>query len=277
MSRRLVLTADDLGREPGTDAVIAELLADGFVTATTLIPVSPHAGDAARRMRSLGVRPRLHATLTSEGGLPRWRPLSGDRSSLTDPDGTLPDNPFVLGGRGETPDVLAELDAQLRWMHEHGVAPAGADSHAGTLYGLHGRSWLAEALQWCARHGLAFRLPRDPEPYFGGPVPAPLAEAHARAVALADELGVALPATISTNRATAAELGGYPALRDGYLARLAALPEGTSEIFLHPSREDAVAGPDGIVRVWEAQLLRDPVWHRAIEREGVQLVTDWWQ
>jgi chitin disaccharide deacetylase len=275
VTRRLVLTADDLGREPGTDAVIAELLSDGLVTATTLIPVSPHAREAARRMRRLGVRPRLHATLTSEGGLRRWRPL-GERPSLTDPDGTLTDDPLVLGARGETADVLAELDAQLRWMREHDLIPAGADSHAGTLYGLHGRSWLAEALRWCARHGLAFRLPRDPAPYAGGPLPAPLATAHAEAVALADRLGVALPATIATNRRDAADLGGYPALRDDYLARLAALPDGTSEIFLHPSREGAVTGRDGIVRVWEARLLRDPVWLAAIEREGVELVADWW-
>jgi hypothetical protein len=275
VTRRLVITADDLGREPGTDAVIAQLLADGRITATTLIPVSPHAADAARRMRRLGVRPRLHATLTSEGGLPRWRPL-GPCPSLTDPDGTLTDDPFTLAARGEAADVLAELEAQLCWMRGHGLPPAGADSHSGLLYGLHGRSWLADALHWCARHGLAFRLPRDPAPYSGGPLTAPLADAHARAVALADRLGVAIPATIATNRRTAADLGGYPALRDDYLARLAALPDGTSEIFLHPSREDSVTAPDGIVRVWEARLLRDPVWLAAIEREGIDPVTEWW-
>jgi hypothetical protein len=47
-------------------------------------------------------------------------------------------------------------------------------------------------------------------------------------------------------------------------------------LFLHPSREDAVAGPDGIVRTWEARLLRDPVWHDAIEREDVEVVGGWW-
>lgn len=276
MTRRVVLTADDLGREPGTNAVITELIADGFVTATTIIPVSPHAADAAQRMRELGVQPRLHVTLTSERELPGWRPLSGG-PSIADPDGTLTDDPYALGARGETDDVVAELDAQLGWMRTHGLAPAGADSHSGTLYGLHGRSWLAAALQWCAQYGLAFRLPRDPAPYLGGPLTGPLAEAHAQAVAYADALGVAIPATIMTNRRTAAELGGYEALREDYLARLAALPEGASELFLHPSCEDAATGPDGIVRVWEARLLRDPVWLAAIDREGIQLVEGWWQ
>ncbi|MFB4287303.1 ChbG/HpnK family deacetylase [Nonomuraea sp. ATR24] len=275
MRRRVVITADDLGREPGTTDVIAGLLAEGHVSATTLICVSPEADRAAARVRELGVVPRVHVTLTSERGLPRWRPLNGG-ASLADPDGTLSDDPMVLGARGEAGDVIGEADAQLRWMRERGAAPVAADSHAGTLYGLHGRSWLAEALEWCARHGLAFRLPRDPEPYFGGPLPPPLAAAHERAVAYADALGVAIPRTIATNRRTAADLGGYERLRDDYLRRLAALPEGASELFLHPSSEDAVTGPDGVVRTWEARLLRDPVWLDALRSEDVEVVPGWW-
>ncbi|MEV4566271.1 ChbG/HpnK family deacetylase [Nonomuraea sp. NPDC049419] len=275
MSRRLVITADDLGREPGTTEVIAGLLAEGHVSATTLICVSPEAERAARRVRELGVLPRLHVTLTSERGVPRWRPLNG-AASIADADGTLSDDPFAFAARGQADDVLREADAQLRWMRAHDLAPVAADSHAGTLYGLHGRSFLAESLHWCAGHGLAFRLPRDPAPYIGGPLPPPLAAAHESAIALADALGVALPETIATNRGTAADLGSYERLRDDYLRRLAALPEGTSELFLHPSREDAVTGPDGIVRTWEARLLRDPVWHAALEREDVQVVPGWW-
>ncbi|WP_214317405.1 carbohydrate deacetylase [Nonomuraea sediminis] len=275
MTRRLVITADDLGREPGSTEVILALLAERHVSATTLICVSPAAERAAKQVMALGVVPRLHVTLTSERGLPRWRPLDGT-ASLVDPDGTLSDDPFVLGARGETADVMREADAQLRWMHEHGLMPAAADSHSGTLYGLHGRSWLAEALQWCARHRLAFRLPRDARPYFGGPLPAPLAAAHEQAVALADELGVAIPQTIATNRRGAHDLGAYEHLREDYLRRLAALPEGTSELFLHPSRADAITGPDGIVRIWETRLLRDPVWHDALESEGVEVVRGWW-
>lgn len=275
MSRRLVITADDLGREHGTTEVVLSLLAEGHVTATTLICVSPAAEEAAKGARALGVTPRLHVTLTSERDVPRWRPLSGP-ASVADHDGTLTDDPFVLGARGEAADVIAEAEAQLRWMLDRGLTPVAADSHAGTLYGMHGRSWLAETLHWCASHGFAFRLPRDPRPYIGGPLPPPLDAAHRDAVALADELGVAIPETIATNRSTAAELGSYERLRDDYLRRLAELPEGTSELFLHPSREDAVAGPDGVVRSWEARLLRDPVWHDAIDREGVELTSGWW-
>lgn len=275
MTRRLVLTADDLGREAGTTEVIARLLAEGLVTSTTLIPVTPHAAEAARRMRELGNEPRVHATLTSERGIPAWRPLTA-APSMVDDAGALLDDPLALGARGEATDVVAELDAQLAWMHRHGLAPVAADSHSGTLYGLHGRSWLAIALAWCARHRLAFRLPRDPAPYFGGPIPDDLAGPHRQAVDLADALGVSIPDVIATNRRTAAELGSYPELLRYYVALLASLPEGTSEIFLHPSSSGSVTGPDGVVRVWEARLLGDPVWLTALDHEHVELVPGWW-
>jgi Uncharacterized protein conserved in bacteria len=275
VSRRLVITADDLGRDPGSTEEIVALLAEGYVTATTLVTVAPESASAAAAVRRLGVVPHLHVTLTSERDRPPWRPLS-DAASLVDDAGTLRVDAAVTAERAETADVLREMDAQLAWMRSQGLAPRAADSHAGVLYGLSGRSWLAETLRWCAGHGLAFRLPRDPRPWWGGPLPAPLAAAHEQAVALADALGVALPATVVTNRRSAADLGGYEALREAMLSGLAQLPVGTSELFLHPSRADAVPGPAGVARAWEARLLRDPVWHRALVAEDIEVVSRWW-
>src|SRR5690606_22066332 len=127
--------------------------------------------------RELGVVPHLHVTLTSERGQPRWRPMSG-ASSLVDRSGALDEHPAAVEERAVPADVVREMDAQLAWMREHGLAPRAVDSHAGVLYGLSGSAGsplLAETLQWCARHGLAFRLPRDPVPWWGGPLPPTLA------------------------------------------------------------------------------------------------------
>ena len=278
MTRRVVLTADDLGRDDATTEVIGALLAEGHVTATTLITVSPVSERAVNLVRSLGVVPHLHVTLSGERGLPRWRPL-GEAPSLVDRDGDLTDDPMALAGRATTVDIRHEMDAQLTWMRERGLPPQAVDSHAGVLYGLYGRaggSVLADALRWCARQGLAFRLPRDPVPWWGGPLPPPLQAAHEQAVALADSLGVSLPATVVTNRRAADDLGGYEALRDHLVGSLVGLPEGTSELFLHPSRENAVRGPDGLARTWEARLLRDPMWHRTLQHEGIDVVAQWW-
>ncbi|WP_149203024.1 ChbG/HpnK family deacetylase [Actinotalea subterranea] len=284
--RRLVLTADDLGVDARTDDAILALLAEGLVTATSLIAVAPAAARAAGRLvRDLGLRadgrrvePRLHATLTSPREGPAWRPLVTGAASLVTADGVLPVDPVVVGARAEPVDVLAELAAQLSWMRAAGLDPAAMDSHSGTLYGLHGRSFLTQTLGFCAEHGLALRLPRDPVLYVGGELPADLARAHRGAVELADSLGVRLPAAIVTNRRSAADLGGYDGLRDHYVRQLAALPEGVSELFMHPAPEEVAArldGPDGVTRAWELRLLRDPVFTRALDREGLTLSAAW--
>jgi predicted glycoside hydrolase/deacetylase ChbG (UPF0249 family) len=273
MTRSLVITADDFGRDPGTTNTVLDLLRDGLATATTLITVADDAERAAEGARALGVTPHLHATLTRDRGM-AWHPLSG-LPSLMDADGLLFDDAADFDGAADTEHVLVELGAQLRWMRGHGLAPAAVDSHAGTLYGLGGRSLLAEALTWCAANDLAFRLPRDAASYFGNVLPAPVAQAHARAVAYADRLGVRLPRAILTNHGDADQLGDYAALRDSLVERIAELPEGTSELFLHPSAAGAVPGPAGVTREWEARLLRDERWRAALEREDIRLVTGW--
>lgn len=275
MTRRLVLTADDLGREPAGTRAILDLLGSGPLTATTLIPVATHSAGAAAACRDAGVVPRLHVTLTSERGLPGWRPLSPHPVSLTDRGGCLHTDPAVLGSEGSGGEVLAEVAAQWDWVLAQGLRPTGLDSHAGALYGLHGRSWLAETLRFCADHGLAFRLPRDPGLFLGEGADAALLARHAQAVGYADALGVRLPAAIASRPAEQGRQGGYRALREDYLGLLGRLPEGTSEIFLHPAPAGAVAGPDGAVRSWELRMLRDPVFHRAIDAEQLELVDTW--
>lgn len=269
MSRRLVITADDLGRDEATDATITSLAADGLITATSLIVLSPHAAAALGPIRDLGLDPGLHATLSSEQGIAPWRPLS-DAAGLAADQGQLSSDPRRALATATAQEVLTELDAQLTWMHDHGARPRVLDNHAGTLYGIHGRSFLTQTLRWCAFHALALRLPRHPgtllaaEPH--------LAAAHRAAVELADQLAVPLPAAICTNRATAAQHGRYENLREHMITQVRTLPQGTSELFLHPS---SAPGERLRARRWEARLLRDPLWHEALAQEVDELVAGW--
>lgn len=233
---------------------------------------APGAAGALRGSLAAGVMPRLHVALTSERGLPPWRALTGV-STITDRRGALHHDVGRLYAGAADEDVHAEVAAQHAWYTDHGITPAGVDSHAGTLYGLGGRQWLAPTLRHCAVHGLPFRLPRDLVPYAGETVAAQLAAPHRAAVRLADDLGVPIPATMITNMRTAAELGGYDGLLHATIDRLRSLPPGTSELFLHPAPAEA-PGVDP-VRAWELRLLRDPRFADAIAREGIELVSSW--
>ncbi len=280
MERRLVITADDLGVDAATNEAIVELMRDGLVSATTLIPVAPAAGDAVDRLKAAGLgAPRLHFALSSgrEWEWAGWRPLGTDVVSLTDEDGTLPVSPAGVEHRVDAADVARELHAQLDWMARLGLRPTGLDSHAGTLYGFQGRSLADLAVDFCAAHDLAFRLPRKLLTVLQLTVRG-LRGAHRRAVGLADERGVALPETLISAWLPGRMVLTYAQLRAEVIGQLRGLPPGTSELMVHPAPRAAATRmlpSDGRKRMWELRLLRDPVLHRELHRERISIVPAW--
>lgn len=276
--RRLVITADDLGVDEATNAAIVGLLREGRVTASTLITVGPAARDAVARVATAGVPlPRLHVTLTSPRELPAWRPLADGVASLTDPDGLLPVDAARVERRAAADDVLREMAAQLAWMRGQGLTPTALDSHSGALYGLRGGALVTAAVDFCAEHALAFRLPRRLHRALSLAVRG-LGPRHRGAVTRADGLGVRLPQVMIGAWLPGAMLGGYGHLRAQVLGQLRSLPAGVSELVVHPAPRCAVAGmPAGEARkrVWELRLLRDPVFWQTVHREGIDVVPDW--
>ena len=273
-TRRVVVTADDYGYDPASAEVVRGLLRDGCASATTVLAVSEHLGRVApglaslREQRELGIG--LHLATSSDRGREPWAPLSPEGTALADPDGNLPADPAVAEARATPKAIAAEVVAQLARLGDFGLAADRIDSHSGTVYGLHGGAGPVPVLAVCAERHAAL---------LGGEVPVALARAHRRAVEAADAFGVALPQMILTDPRPAAGIGAYESLRDFYTGLLPALPEGTSEIFAHPGADTPWArrrfGAEWDKRVWEARLLRDPAWHEALEREGIEVVAHW--
>lgn len=275
-TRRLVITADDFGFDPATNEAILELLADKKVTATTVMAVSPFAEDGADNLEQYRSGLGLHFILNSDFGREPWIPASNSMRELYDAypysaaEAELAVNPEL---------VTAELEAQFDAMCALGLSPSRLDSHCGTLYGLNGQPFIGESLQFCAARGLGFRLPRSLKMYLGNPVPAPVAQMHVQAVRAADQLGVRLPEEMATSQTPPSEIPNYEFLRDQYISFLPQFPEGTSELFLHPSEDTKWArdrfGDGWTKRVWELRLLRDPRWWDAVDESEIELVTNW--
>lgn len=278
MDRRLVITADDLGVDSGTNAAIVALLQDGLVSASTLIPVAPAAADAVDRIKAAGVAaPRLHLTLSSARELAPWRPVAAGVRSLTGANGAFPVDAAVAERRASIPDLARELGAQLGWMHRMGLRPSGLDSHSGTLYGLHGRSLASAAVDFCAAHDMTFRLPRG----LGGLLPLAvrgLKQAHHAAVQRADAQEVRLPQTLASSWTPGRLVLGYHQLRAEVLHQLRRLPDGVSELIVHPAPRSATGWlprAGARKRAWELRLLSDPVFHRTLRRERIEIVPGW--
>ncbi|MFI8523687.1 ChbG/HpnK family deacetylase [Promicromonospora sukumoe] len=259
MTRSLVLTADDAGTDPDADREIAALLAGSPLTAVSVITTESGAERAVGHLARSAphVAPGVHVVLPAQA-----------------PPGGFDD----VAGR-----IASQVEALRRATAAVGTpAPDRLDSHQGSLYGLTGRSYLPEAIGFCARQGLAFRLPCGLELYGDGDPVLAAAEVrarHAGAVAAADAAGVRMPRVIATHRGGDAEARDYATLRDHYLGLLGRLPEGTSEIFLHPAPDTPRLRERCATwwrkRTWELRLLSDPAFAREIEREGIDLVARW--
>lgn len=279
-ARRLVITADDLGMDPDTNEAILDLLREERVSASTLMTVAPGAEDAVTRLRGAGVpEPHLHVTLTGAREFAPWRPLAASSvPSLTTDAGDFHVSAARLERSGLHAEVVLEIAAQLTWMRARGLRPAAIDSHSGTLYGMRGRSYAADAVALCAENGLDLRVPRRLSRAIGAALGSGFRRAHAGAIALAAASGVRLPEAIITAWLPDRSVISYGQLRGSVLAQLRGLPPGTSELIMHPAPPEGASRLNPWAarkRVWELRLLRDAAFHRELRREGIRVVPAW--
>jgi chitin disaccharide deacetylase len=279
MTRQLVVTADDLGLGPATNEAIVDLMERGSVTSTTLMAVAPGAPDAVRRVRAAGLAdPRLHVTLTSARELRPWAPLAADVPSLTDHRGRFHVDPGRFEIAASADEVDREMTAQLGWMTEAGLRPTALDSHSGSLYSHRGGPLMDTALRFCAENSLGFRLPRRLPRLLDVAVRGPVRRRFDEAVAAAGAYGVRLPETIIGAWLPGRLLTGYAHLRWTVLRQLRALPDGVSELIMHPAPAAAARNLDraeGRKRMWELRVLQDPLFLRTLRSERIQLVPGW--
>ena len=283
--RYLIINADDFGVCTATNEAIEQIFNEGTLSSTTIMTPCPAAKDAvARAKANPKIKLGLHITTNAEWtqGWGQWKPVANPQQvrSLTDENGYFYSTIQEFSQKAKADEVITEMEAQYHYLIDSGITPTHADSHMGSLYGLAGPSFMKEALEFCARYKLPFRFPKNIENVKQQlrikTMPEALAAAHQQVVAYAAALGVKLIDNMLTSTADFADLTGYETLKGIYLHLLSNLPEGITEIFMHPSLESSPVGagnPKWPARVWEYQLLRDDVFRRHIEKEGISLIT----
>lgn len=276
MSKYLIINADDYGMSQSTNEAVEELFEVGYITSTTLMTPCPWAEDAvARAKKNPKMRVGLHTTLTSEWEGYRWGPVARTAvPSLLDSDGYLPRTCEELLKTCTDADVETELNVQLDYMLHRDLKPTHVDNHMGSVYGLEGRPLFEQVFKLCARGGYAIRLPRNLEMF--GQVPPELAGILGQVIGAADSMGIGTLDYLCQNDTRFQESDGYDALKRSYLDIIAKLPEGVSEMYMHPAADS----PElrritdyWYTRVWEYRLLKDPDLMAAIEAAGAVLTT----
>ena len=240
--KRLIVNADDFGLHSGVNHGIIEGYRQGCLRSTSFMAGGSAAEEAAvlaRENPGLGVG--IHLTLVAE------RPvLSPDKiPSLIGADGRLWPNHMIfikkfLAGKIVFSEVSAECEAQILRAKALGLSLSHIDSHQ-HLHVL--PQIIAVVLSLARKYGLRkMRLPGE-DYFFTGGYAAPFSR-HLAKAGLTFCARWGRPKIQAAGILTPAHffgmLAGGHMLPAHFLAILQALPEGTSEIMVHPGQDDKV-------------------------------------
>lgn len=283
MMKRLILNADDFGYTHGINQAIMRAHREGILTSATLMAngaAFDEAVEIAREYPELGVG--CHFVLL--GGKSVANPR--DIPSLAKADGELPESlpAFVAkmtAGRIRGKDIEIELRAQIGRIREAGIEPTHIDSHKHT----HAHPFVFRAIARAAK-GLGIRRVRNPFERLGD------SWALARAGrAFSTQLLAAAVARVPAGR-FARILAEYGMVApDGFFGLAVTgcvspsvlaetfhlLPEGTSEIMLHPGYNDSDLAATGTrltaEREGELGALLDPEPRLEADRKNIRRIT----
>jgi chitin disaccharide deacetylase len=259
--KRLIVTADDFGASLAVNEAVEDAHRRGILSAASLMVAGDAAEDAvarARRLPRLGVG--LHLVLVD------GRPVSpaAALSELVGEDGRFPNDPLRIGLKlafrhAARRQAEHEVRAQLAAFRATGLALDHVNAH----HHLHFHPAVREMLlRLAAEFGIrAMRVPREPALLTwriardrGGARLANklmLGALSARLAARLDRAGVAHNdwqlGLSDTGALDAARLRKF----------LAALPDGVTELYLHPSLEDGRAEYQALIDPEVVALLKD--------------------
>ena len=276
MERRLIINADDFGICPSVNNAVRELVEQGLLKSVSVIPVCDGAAEASFLNDFPGVSAGIHLTTTSEWATDRWKPLGGF-ASLTDIDGYLWKTAEDFGKYAKYKDVCAEINLQIKKMRKICPGINHADTHMGALYGIFGNPLAIPIFIFFGKkHNLALRVfskPVDNQRYknfnpfvyrlgcFGCHILTSVS-----VVVTPDYILYPGDIDFSDN---------YNIFRNNMLDFLCGIPNGISEIYMHPSLDGSDVQSlcmDWKRRYYEYLLLKDNTFYNTLESAGIELV-----
>ncbi len=246
----------------------------GVVRSASLLANGADAARAAKHAREKKLPTGLHLNLT-EGS-----PLSDPESiqSLVRADGNFLDKPSLRRtideGAVDPVHVEREIRTQLEWFLDNHGAPTHLDSH----HAMHTHPFIVPLLiPILLRYGVRYvRIHSEPLPPFGFQIPE---ERVAYLRSASDEAEAARPLFESEGIAATDHFRGLAlsgnASKKNLRHILARLPEGTTELMVHPSSPTPHGSAFDIdpQRVTELQMLTDPDLPKLLAERKIELIS----
>ncbi len=281
MAKYLIINADDYGLCKAANDAVEELFGNGRIKSSTIMMPCEKAEDAVKfSIENPQYAIGIHLTMTSEWDTHKWSPLSGGKT-LIDENGYMWRNSRLVGNNASYEDLEAEIKAQVDKAHSLGMKPSHLDNHMGSLYGHFTMRFglLKMTLKVCGEYGYAFRMftktdkrlcPAD-VPYPAFSVLKLFSKHWGR------KYNVIMPDyLLFPDWNDDLKNNGYEHYREQILKIWTDIPEGVTETFIHPCKEDEeiktfIRGWQ--YRVWEYNVINDPATHEYLRSHGVELIS----
>ena len=274
-ARRLIVTADDFGRDVAINEAVEAASRDGILCGASLIVAASAAADAVARAHRLPeLRVGLHLVLTD--GSPVLPP--DEIRGLVGADGRFDDNQIRAGLRyflvpGVRPGLAAEIRAQFEAFRATGLELDHVNAHQH----MHLHPTIARLIVEIGRsYGLsAVRLPAEPvavlrRAFPGEPHRAPVY--RPAVTALRRRLR---GAGLASNDQVFGIAWSGAMVEERVLGLLPHLPPGVSEVYCHPATRQTpalAAAMPGYRNSEELAALLSPVLRQRIAELGISLV-----
>lgn len=277
--KRLVINADDLGADEARNEGIFAAIRAGVVTSASILSNGPALDHALEGIRSGGLK---QASFAVHINLSEGRPLAARLSRLTGPDGnflgkTVAHRLFMKAGDSSLEsDIARETALQIERLLDAAIAITHIDGHQHIHIFPVALCTVMETAK-----SLGIRRMRIPDEVFSSDQAGADVPEEARRFAF---MGKEARKRLAGSGIASSDHFRGLALKDrldleGLLKVIETLPEGTTELMVHPGRWD-VRSREGPFRLFstknrerELGALLDPRFRLALEKTGVTLIS----
>ena len=275
MHRRLIVTADDFGRDVTINEAVEAAHRDGILTSASLMVAGPAAPDAVARAHRLpGLKVGLHLVLID--GTPVLPPE--EIGGLVDADGRFDDNQIRAALRYFfVPGLRRLLAAEIHAQFEAFCATGLELDHVNAHRHMHLHPTIARLIVEIGRDfGMrAVRLPAEPARVLRQSFPAERFRMPAYRPAAAALRRRFQRAGLAMNNQVFGIAWSGAMVEERVLGLLPQLPPGVSELYCHPATRTTpalAAAMPGYRHAEELAALLSPLVHQRIAELGISLI-----
>jgi len=277
MGKYLIINADDFGVSKSVNEAVINLLNKNKISSTTLMPNVNYYDNAVSWAKDNSDNIGLHLTFLNDDTEFKYRSISRCKS-LEDENGYLLDDRKKFSEKLKLKDIKKEIDMQFKKLQDSGIKISHVDIHRYALHPTYNPIAYLYLCRKCSKSGqIPIRWARN-GPFNVGDGITSLCDTENIAkffAAISDLYKIPIPDYVFKFPYRNVLLS-YDEKKDAFINMLKNLPEGISEVHIHPSidsEEIRKINPTWKERVLEYSFMMDDEIEHEINKNNIKLIT----